>query len=79
MSITKRIVLIFIVLVSCVGCDQATKSIAQSFLSETEVWSFLGDTVRLQLAHNHGAFLSLGDSLPHAWRDGAAGRIVAEG
>ncbi|NOV29409.1 signal peptidase II [Methylomonas sp. ZR1] len=70
MNMMKRALLVFIVLVSCVGCDQATKSIAQSFLSETEVWSFWGDTVRLQLAHNHGAFLGLGSSLPDTLRDG---------
>ncbi|MBD9356198.1 signal peptidase II [Methylomonas albis] len=66
----KRALLVFIVLVSCVGCDQVTKSVAQSFLSETDVWSFWGDTVRLQLAHNHGAFLGLGSSLPETVRDG---------
>lgn len=70
MTITKRVALIFIVLVSCVACDQTTKSVAQSFLSESEVWSFLGDTVRLQLAHNHGAFLGLGATLPEAFRSG---------
>ncbi len=70
MSMMKPALLIFIVLVSCVGCDQATKSVAQSFLSETEIWSFGGDTVRLQLAHNHGAFLGLGSSLPDTLRDG---------
>lgn len=77
MSITKRIILIFIVLVSCVGCDQATKSVAQSLLSGTEVWSFLGDTVRLQLAHNQGAFLGLGSSFPAAWREGIFSTGVA--
>jgi signal peptidase II len=51
-----------------VGCDQTAKSVAQSSLSQTEVWSLLGDTVRLQLAHNHGAFLSLGASFPEVWR-----------
>jgi signal peptidase II len=70
MAITKRIILVFIVLVSCVACDQTTKSVAQSFLSETEVWSFLGDTVRLQLAHNQGAFLGFGASLPEGFRAG---------
>jgi signal peptidase II len=70
MSIAKRFALVFIVLVSCVGCDQTTKSVAQSLLPETEVWSFFGDTVRLQLAHNHGAFLGLGASLPADWREG---------
>ncbi|WP_020481682.1 hypothetical protein [Methylomonas sp. MK1] len=60
MNLSKRMVLTVIVLISCVGCDQASKSVAQSLLSETEVWSFWGDVVRLQVAHNHGAFLGLG-------------------
>ena len=68
MSIAKRLVLILFVLVSCVGCDQTTKSFAQSYLPHAEAWSYLGDTVRLQIAHNHGAFLSLGASLPEFWR-----------
>jgi signal peptidase II len=70
MNLAKRMVLTFIVLISCVGCDQASKSVAQSLLSETEVWSFWGDVVRLQVAHNHGAFLGLGSSLPVTLRDG---------
>jgi signal peptidase II len=70
MTITKRIILVFIVLISCVACDQTTKSVAQSFLSKSEVRSFLGDTVRLQLAHNQGAFLGLGATLPEAFRSG---------
>jgi signal peptidase II len=68
MTITKRSLLVITVLISWVGCDQTTKSVAQSFLSEKEVWSFLGDTVRLQLTYNTGAFLSLGSALPEAWR-----------
>jgi len=70
MNLSKRMVLTVIVLISCVGCDQASKSVAQSLLSETEVWSFWGDVVRLQVAHNHGAFLGLGSSLPETLRDG---------
>ena len=68
MSMAKRFALILVVLVGCVGCDQTTKSIAQSYLPSTEAWSFLGDTVRLQLTHNAGAFLGLGSSLPEFWR-----------
>ena len=68
MSIARRLVLILFVLVSCVGYDQTTKSFAQSHLPHAEARSYLGDTVRLQLAHNHGAFLSLGASLPEFWR-----------
>ncbi|WGS83989.1 signal peptidase II [Methylomonas sp. UP202] len=70
MNLFKRVVLTVIVLISCVGCDQASKSVAQALLSETEVWSFWGDTLRLQLAHNHGAFLGLGSSFPEVLRDG---------
>lgn len=82
MKLSKRIVLTVIVLISCVGCDQASKSVVQSLLSETDVWSFWGDTVRLQLAHNHGAFLSLGSSFPENLRDGlfslgVAGILIA--
>ena len=68
MSIAKRFALILVVLVGCAGCDQTTKSIAQSCLPSTEAWSFLGDTVRLQLTHNAGAFLGLGSSMPEVWR-----------
>src|SRR6266446_442866 len=68
MSIAKRLILILIVLVTCVGCDQTTKSFAQSYLPHTEVWSFLGDILRLQVTYNYGAFLSLGASLPEFWR-----------
>jgi signal peptidase II len=67
-SIAKRLALILFVLVSCVGCDQTTKSFAQSYLPSAEVRSYFGDTVRFQLAHNAGAFLSLGASLPESWR-----------
>jgi signal peptidase II len=64
MKFSKRLILIFIVLISCVGCDQATKSIAVSHISATETISYLGDTLRLQLSYNRGAFLSMGHSLP---------------
>jgi signal peptidase II len=67
-NIAKRLALILFVLVSCVGCDQTTKSFAQLYLAHAQVWSFLGDTVRLQIARNHGAFLGLGASLPEFWR-----------
>jgi len=62
--------LLLSVAVVCAGCDQFTKSIAQTHLQMGETHSFLADTVRLQLAHNYGAFLSLGDSLPENWRHG---------
>jgi signal peptidase II len=68
MKFTNRVILIAIVVICCVGCDQATKSIAASHLPEMKIFSYLGDTFRLQLAYNRGAFLSLGHSLPGASR-----------
>jgi signal peptidase II len=70
MRLVKRFIVIMVVLISCVGCDQATKSMAQSHLTETDSWSFLGDAVRLQLAYNSGGFLGLGATLPAQWRVG---------
>ena len=68
MNFAKRLILVFAVLLSCVGCDQATKSIAVSTLPEMRTFSYLGDMLRLQLTHNRGAFLSFGYSLPDLWR-----------
>lgn len=59
----KRLLLILAILFSCVGCDQVTKSIAKSYLSQTQPLILLGDTVRLVLARNYGAFLSLGSGV----------------
>lgn len=70
MTFARRLLLVLFVLVSCVGCDQATKSIAASRLPLAQTRSYLGDTVRLQLMHNEGAFLSMGASMPKAWRQG---------
>jgi signal peptidase II len=64
----KRLLLIVAILVACVGCDQATKSAAKTYLSETAAVSFLGGSVRLQIAKNYGAFLSLGSSIPRTGR-----------
>src|SRR5512138_2408713 len=70
MRISKRLLLILALLISCVGCDQTSKSVAKTYLSETQAISLLGGSVRLQVAKNYGAFLSLGDSLPASWRSG---------
>jgi signal peptidase II len=59
----KRLLLILAILFSALGCDQATKAIAKTYLSETQPVVLLGDTLRLGLAWNYGAFLSLGSSL----------------
>lgn len=56
--------LVLVTIAACAGCDQATKAVAKSTLPPGRVLTFAGDTVRLQLTENAGAFLSLGASLP---------------
>jgi signal peptidase II len=60
----KRMLTLLFVLFSVVGCDQATKSVAQRHLSAAPPISFLKDTIRLDYVENPGAFLSLGANLP---------------
>ena len=55
-----RALLLIVAALWTIGCDQVTKSVAKTYLSETRAIVLLGDTVRLQLAKNYGAFLSLG-------------------
>jgi len=64
----KRVILILMTLLFCVGCDQKTKSIARENLRDVKAKSFFHDTLRLEYAENSGAFLGLGDSLPASWR-----------
>jgi signal peptidase II len=68
LPLTQRIKWIGLITLACVLLDQISKVIAKSYLNLTEVHSFLGDTVRFTLAHNRGAFLSLGASLPESIR-----------
>ena len=63
----KPIVVLLITL-TCVGCDQATKLVAKRYLAPNALFSYAGDTFRLQYAENTGAFLSLGAALPDPWR-----------
>jgi hypothetical protein len=69
MSVAKRLLLILSVVVCCAGCDRLSKTYAEARLSSTQTLSFLAGSLRLQLSHNEGAFLSLGASLPKPWRE----------
>lgn len=68
MRTVSRSLLVVLLLVGCVGCDQLSKSAARAYLPGNGVHSYLGDTFRLEFAQNPGAFLSLGQSLPPAIR-----------
>lgn len=72
----KRLLLILALLFSTVGCDQATKSVAKAYLSEMQPLILLGDTVRLELARNYGAFLSLGSAIGESSRGMLLSAIV---
>jgi signal peptidase II len=64
----KKAVLVLIIITACLGCDQATKFIAKSYLMEHPMIAVLGGTVCILYAENDGAFLSLGASLPRETR-----------
>jgi signal peptidase II len=60
----RRLVLAFAALLTlCIGCDQAAKHVAVQALGDRLPISLFGEAVRLELAHNPGAFLGLGSGL----------------
>ena len=59
----RRGLLLVLLMVACVGCDQATKEIATRTLSGEPPVSLLFDTIRLQYAENTGAFLGMGGQM----------------
>lgn len=63
-----KLLLAVIILGSCIGCDQVTKSMAIHSLRDQPSRSFLADTIRLDFAENPGGFLSLGANLPDGFR-----------
>lgn len=52
--------LILLLLILCVGCDQVTKDVARHQLAFEPPHSWFHDMVRLEYAENPGAFLSFG-------------------
>jgi len=63
MKLLPRVAVFVAVLGASVGCDQATKVIANETLRGGPARVYLGDIFRLQFATNEGAFLSLGAGL----------------
>lgn len=62
-STVRRATTLLLVAVVCIVLDQGTKALAQAYLPPRTL-HLLGDTVRLNLSENAGAFLSLGAALP---------------
>jgi len=60
----KNILVLFILLFVCIGCDQSTKYTAMHFLEGKGTLSYMGDSLRLSYTENTGAFLGLGAGMP---------------
>ena len=59
----RRLLLLVVMLIVNIGCDQVTKQIAITHLRAAPTLSLVGDILRLQYAENPGAFLGLGHHL----------------
>ena len=56
----KRLSVLFLTLITSVGCDQATKRAAQMHLNGRAPRSYFNNMLRLEYTENPGAFLNLG-------------------
>ena len=63
-----RISLVILIVLSCVGCDRATKHIARRELAFSPPISLLNDSIRLEYTENSGAVLGLGSNWPRESR-----------
>ena len=68
MSRTSRLRVMLVLLVSLVGCDQASKQYAVAHWKNQPRQSYLNDVFRIEYAENRGAFLSLFENLEPAAR-----------
>lgn len=66
---------VLLLLLGCIGCDQATKRLALALLPEGRRITLLGDVIRLEHARNAGGFLGAGGGLG----EGARGAIFLWG
>src|SRR5256885_8992952 len=69
-SHTLRLLAVLLILLSTADCDQATKHLARTELSQWRSSPLAGGFIELTLAENPGTFLSLGASLPEPIRHG---------
>ena len=58
-KLRTRLILMFVLVGSLVGCDQVSKLYVQANWKHAPPQSFLNDWVRIQYAENQGAFLSV--------------------
>src|SRR6185369_2419368 len=68
LSRAAQLAVLLLLLATCVGCDQATKILAEAKLAKSAPISMLNGVLRFEYAENAGAFLSLGSALPSGTR-----------
>ena len=59
----RNVILVFVIAVSCVGCDRLTKDIARESLEPGTRHQYMGKLVLLQYEENQGGMLSMGADL----------------
>jgi signal peptidase II len=69
-SRSLRLAASLLVLICTVGCDQATKHLARTQLSQSGPANLAGGCIQLVISENPGGFLSLGAGLPQNLRVG---------
>jgi len=67
-TFSARLILVLLVLSTSIGCDRATKVVAETTLEGRGRLSYLGDVFRFEFVRNTGAFLSLGAKLQEPLR-----------
>jgi signal peptidase II len=68
MTGSRRVLIIFLVIFACVGCDQLTKTYAVHALANRKPIAVWGETFRLQYSENAGAMMGVGGDLPDTVR-----------
>jgi signal peptidase II len=63
-----KLTFLLTMLLSCIGCDQATKSVARQRLARSEPIPLLNDFIIFEYIENPGAFLGIGAELPSGLR-----------
>jgi signal peptidase II len=61
-----RIIIVLLLVLANVSCDQVSKKIVRTKLNESDVIEMLSNHLTLMRVENSGAFLSFGDSLSHS-------------
>ncbi len=68
MNRTRRVLITFFVIVTCLGCDQATKTIASRKLAPSSPITLIDHIFHLEYTENSGAMMGVGAELSDGTR-----------